>query len=48
MAATPVLTDVRSNITSTLPVLAARSKTTVPSFLSKRPRLVEVPKWLTS
>ncbi len=40
---TPVLIDVVSMVSSTLPTLAARSSCTVPSFLSKRPRLVDVP-----
>jgi hypothetical protein len=47
-AAVPVLTDDTSMVMSTLPVRAARSNWMVPSFLSKRPRLVEVPKWAIS
>jgi hypothetical protein len=44
-ASVPVLSEVVSMVTSSLPVLAALSTVTVPCFLSKRPRLVEVPKW---
>ena len=46
--ATPVLMEAMSMVMSTLPVLPARSNWTVPSFLSKRPRAVEVPKCSTS
>ncbi|MNV86671.1 hypothetical protein D3C71_1807230 [compost metagenome] len=41
----PVFTEVVSMVMSTLPVLAARSNSTEPCFLSKRPRLVDAPKW---
>ena len=37
-----------SGFPRTIILAGARSKVTVPSFLSKGPRLVEVPKWLTS
>jgi hypothetical protein len=42
---TPVLIEPTSMVMSTLPVRAVRSNCTVPSFLSKRPRRVEVPMW---
>jgi hypothetical protein len=45
-AGTPVLIEVVSIVISALPVLAALSNATVPSFLSKRPRSVLVPKCL--
>ena len=44
-AAVPVLIELVSIVRSTLPVLAALSSVTVPLLRSKRPRLVEVPKW---
>ena len=44
----PVLMPFMSKVISTLPDLPALSNCTVPSFLSKRPRLVEVPKCLIS
>jgi hypothetical protein len=40
-----VLIEVVSIVTSSLPALPARSNCAEPLFLSKRPRLVEVPKW---
>jgi hypothetical protein len=46
--ATPVLTEPVSNVTSALPDLPWRSIATEPSFLSKRPRSVEVLKCLAS
>ena len=43
--AVPVFTEAMSMLMSTLPVLAALSKLILPSFLSKRARLVVAPKW---
>ena len=45
-AGVPLLMELVSKRTSTLPLLPARSNCTVPSFLSRRPRLTDAPKWL--
>ncbi len=45
---TPVVIDAMSMVMSALPVLATGSIVIVPSFLSNRPRLVDVPMCLAS
>src|SRR5690606_18053768 len=44
----PMFSEATSMTSSTEPVLAARSSVMVPEVLSKRPRWVEKPMWLTS